>query len=566
MLRPVNRLILLVLIILSACSSCKNKHRNAVTKKDVVTDPAEMNERVKENTASVLSAAEKNEYRTADSVLLNFYAPAAQYYAGDDVMPVWSNKEQWTPGADSLMGFLSEAAYYGLYKNDYQYAHLLRIKSAPEKDSLKKTDAMFWANADVVMTNAFMNVLQDLKQGRLLPDSVLWKKDTSKYSSFFAANLTRIKNGESFAAVMESVQPQHEGYKTLRAGIKKFIDSMDTKTYTYVNFPYKDTAAFLKTLKKRFAESDIIVAADADSAAVSAAIKKYQQRAGITADGKPGPELVKRLNNNDRQNYNRIAVTLDRYKQLPEKMPEKYIWVNLPGFYLKVFAGDTLELESKVICGKPATPTPFLTSAITDIIIYPTWTVPTSIISKDMLPGLKKNPNYLARKGMYLLNNNGERINPESVNWAKYSKGIPYRIQQGSGDDNALGVIKFNFNNPFSVYLHDTNQRYLFKNAMRSLSHGCVRVQEWKELANIIVRNDSMMAKRTDTLRYNADSITNWVANKERHRIDVKNKYPLFIRYFTCESVKGAVKFYDDIYGDDKALVQKYFAGKQLSL
>jgi len=283
---------------------------------------------------------------------------------------------------------------------------------------------------------------------------------------------------------------------------------------------------------------------------------------GLVVDGKIGNAVVKKLNLTDRQKFRTIAVTLDKYKSLPEKMPEKYIWVNLPGYYLKVWDHDTLVFESKVICGKPATPTPLITSAISDIVIFPTWTVPTSIISKDMLPALKRNPGYLQRKGLYLLDKTGEHIDPFSVNWAKYSKGIPYRIQQGSGDDNALGVIKFNFNNPFSVYLHDTNQRYLFKNAVRCLSHGCVRVQEWQKLANYIVRNDSINAKITAPLKYNTDSISNWIANKERHTIDVKNKIPLFIRYFSCEGVNGSVMFYDDMYGDDRALAERYFGAK----
>jgi murein L,D-transpeptidase YcbB/YkuD len=163
---------------------------------------------------------------------------------------------------------------------------------------------------------------------------------------------------------------------------------------------------------------------------------------------------------------------------------------------------------------------------------------------------------------MYLLDNNGERVDPAGVNWAKYSKGIPFRIQQGSGDGNALGVIKFNFNNPFSVYLHDTNQRYLFKNGVRCLSHGCVRVQEWQKLSDYIIRNDSLMAKRGDTLKCNTDSVRNWITHKQRHTIEVKNRLPLFIRYFACEGVRGRIKFYDDIYGDDRALAQRYFAGK----
>lgn len=97
---------------------------------------------------------------------------------------------------------------------------------------------------------------------------------------------------------------------------------------------------------------------------------------------------------------------------------------------------------------------------------------------------------------------------------------------------------------------------------MRSLSHGCVRVQEWEKLAFYIIRNDSTKMPEGDTLAYNTDSITNWIANKERHRIPVKNKIPLFIRYFSCEGNNGSIKFYDDIYGEDKRLKEKYFAGK----
>jgi murein L,D-transpeptidase YcbB/YkuD len=197
-------------------------------------------------------------------------------------------------------------------------------------------------------------------------------------------------------------------------------------------------------------------------------------------------------------------------------------------------------------------------------VIFPTWTVPSSIIKKEMLPGLKKNSNYLARKGLQLYSNKGELVDPSTINWAKYSKGIPYKIQQGSGDDNALGVIKFNFNNPFDVYLHDTNQRYLFKNGMRALSHGCVRVQDWEKLAFYIARNDSLKNEKAggDTLKYNTDSITNWIDQKERHRIDIKYKIPLFIRYFSCEALNGAIKFYDDIYDEDKKMKDKFFGLK----
>jgi murein L,D-transpeptidase YcbB/YkuD len=344
---------------------------------------------------------------------------------------------------------------------------------------------------------------------------------------------------------------------------------MDRHTYTYVTYPYKkgdtkDSLYFIKTFQKRLSESGTFSFTNKlpDSSQLDEAVKKYQKQKGLKADGKISASLIRIMNTSDAERFKRIAITLDRYKQLPEVMPEKYIWVNLPGYYLWVIDHDTIALESKVICGKPETRTPVLNSAITDMVTYPTWTVPTSIIAKQYLPKLKNNPGYLAKLGLKLVNGKGENIDANNIDWNKYSKGIPYKVMQASGDNNALGIFKFNFNNPYAVYLHDTNQRYLFKNASRALSHGCVRVQQWEQLAFYIARNDSMNVRHPDSLRYNTDSIKNWITAKKNRRIDVKNKIPIFIRYFSCEGKDGKIKFYDDIYGEDKAMREKYFTDK----
>ncbi len=216
-------------------------------------------------------------------------------------------------------------------------------------------------------------------------------------------------------------------------------------------------------------------------------------------------------------------------------------------------------MESKVICGKPDTRTPLLNSEITDMVTYPTWTVPTSIIAKSYLPKLKNNPNYLNKIGLKLVNGKGEDVDPGNVNWSKYSKGIPFKVMQNSGDNNALGVMKFNFNNPFAVYLHDTNQRYLFGQLVRAMSHGCVRVQEWSRLSDYIMRNDRGTFSGNLPI---LDSVQSWLKKKQKHSIAVRNKFPLFIRYFTCEGQNGRLLFYDDIYGEDKWLRKTYFHGK----
>jgi murein L,D-transpeptidase YcbB/YkuD len=241
-------------------------------------------------------------------------------------------------------------------------------------------------------------------------------------------------------------------------------------------------------------------------------------------------------------------------------MPARYIWVNTSANYMEVIDSNNVKISSKVITGKSKTRTPLLTSLVSNIITYPQWVPPPSIVQKEILPAVKKNPGYLAKKGFSLLDKEGNEVDPYSVDWSKYSKGIPYRVVQGSGDANALGIIKFVFDNKYSVYLHDTNQRYLFSNAMRSLSHGCVRVQEWDKLAWYILRSDSVLAQGKGTVRI--DSVKSWLKNKQKKTVPLKNKVPVFIRYFTCEGQNGNLVFFDDVYGEDKYLRQRFFGDK----
>ena len=555
-------LIFTLLIFLFFLFSCKSKH--AATEIQIVATPEEMDTKVTENSKEVLQYALDNNGKINDSIKLSLSGIVDSFYRSNNYINIWSKNEKWEPLADSLYNFIEGSEAYGLFPSDYHLKDITAIRMLIEKDSLAKTDANVWTKAELMLSDAFMQISRHLKQGRLLPDSISLSADSTLTKDFFIKNLNTVFEKGSLTLLLNSLEPKHKGYIELKEGIKRFVDSMDRKIYTYVVYPYKDSLAFIKNISKRLMESKYLDPSikHVDSAALADAIKKFQKRKSIKADGKITAPVMRRLNASDVERFKRIAINIDRYKQLPEQLPEKYIWVNLPGYYMRVIDNDTIVFESKVIVGKPTTRTPTLNSEITDMVTYPKWTIPNSIIKKDILPAMKRNAGYLARKGFSLVDLKGDAVDPYSVNWAKYSKGIPYKVVQGSGDDNALGILKFNFDNPYSVYLHDTNQRYLFKNSERDLSHGCVRVQEWQKLAFYIAENDSIHQKPGAPPNYNADSIKTWLANKERKRIVVKNRIPLFIRYFTCEGKNGKVIFYDDMYSEDKSLREKYFSGK----
>lgn len=486
------------------------------------------------------------------------------YYASKAYGPLWSKDERWLPSAGSLLAYLDTCENDGLFKDDYQLTVLKYFRNPPGQDSLKARSASHWAKADILFTDAFVRLAQDLNQGRLQADNLSWKYRREKQAGFFSNYLKDVAAGNSMAKIIGQLQPSIKDYHALKNSLPAFLKTMDNTQYTYLQFPARDSIAFLKKLLQRLKESGVPAASvsNYDSLKLHAMLVKFQKDHRLKLTGKVNVALVNYLNNTDKEKFKRIAITLDKYKQLPPQMPEKYIWVNLPSYHLQVRDNDSLVMRSKVIIGKPTTPTPDISSEITNLVIYPTWTVPSGIISKEILPGLKKNTNYLARKGLQLYDARGDLVNAQSVNWARFTKGIPYFVRQSSGDNNALGVIKFNFNNPYAVYLHDTNQRYLFKNKSRSLSHGCVRVEDWKSLAHYIVKHDSTEAAKSGSSALSVDSIGSWISQKQKHTVPLKQRLPIFIRYMSCEVLNGNIIFHEDVYNKDKALREKYFALK----
>jgi L,D-transpeptidase YcbB len=542
--------------------SCNNKK----SEKDTIADtPAALNEKTSALLKKYVEKAAGNKVLSGDSLfVLKHPGLVQQVYREKAFKALWSKDENWLPAGDSLFTFIEQSKLYGLFPEDYFFQQLKETRNKFFADSLYKSDrkdALLWADADMMLTEAFFRIVSDIKIGRLPKDSVTLRKDSVLSNDFYYEQVNNMLQTGSVKKVIEPLEPSHNLYHRLKAGIKHFLDSADYREYSIVPYPEKNQVIFQKALQKRLYEGGYIAydSVAADSVTLANAVKKFQQQKGLTVDGKAGEGTVRMLNVNDREKFVRIAISLDKYKLLPASLPDKYIWVNVAANYLRVMEKGEEKLYSRVISGKPKTKTPLLNGAVSMLITYPQWVPPPSIVAKEILPAVKKNPGYLARKGFSLLDKDGNEVDPYTVDWSKYTKTAPYRIVQGSGDANALGIMKFHFDNKYSVYLHDTNQRYLFGNGMRWLSHGCVRVQEWKELAFYILRNDNLNSSGSNS---RIDSVNTWLIRKEKRNLSLKNKLPVFIRYITCEGKEGKIVFFDDIYGDDKYLRQNYFKGK----
>lgn len=535
--------------------------------KDMVEEPAQMNVRVTANISDMLSSLEEDA-KFDDSTVLSVYSSVKNYYDKQNDEAIWCSNEQLLPISDSLLSFIKDARLYGLFPNDYHYNVLTSIVKRFAADTAAvgdRRDAALWSKADILLTDAFFTISKHLSIGRLKPDSMFMRPDSVLTDDFYFAQIDQLKQGKPLSAIFQALEPTHAGYIELKHAVKIFLDSANLhKKFTYVSYPYTDSMLFVQSLTKRLQEEGLLswqLTEPADSTQLKAALIQLQQSKKLTVDGKFGVQVVRYLNNTDAEKFKRIAINLDRYKALPLQMPERYVWVNLPSYQLQLWDMDTMRFESRVVVGKPITRTPLLTSRISDLVVYPQWTIPNSIIMKEIVPALRKNPGYLAKKGYALMTWEGEEVDPYTIDWTKYKKGIPFRIVQGSGDDNALGIMKFNFPNTYSVYLHDTNQRYLFKNDKRSLSHGCVRVQEWEKLTYYIAALDSINYEQ-DATRMQSDSIRAWLSRKEKHVVKVKSKLPVYFRYFTAAGKNGKLVFFEDIYNEDKTAREAYFSQK----
>jgi L,D-transpeptidase YcbB len=225
---------------------------------------------------------------------------------------------------------------------------------------------------------------------------------------------------------------------------------------------------------------------------------------------------------------------------------EFVILVNVPSANLLLYNNGKIIFESKVIVGTRSTRTPLFVSNLTDVTIYPYWNVPKSIAVKELLPMIKKDINYLENNNFQILNTNGKVIDPYGVDWRNLTAAnFPYSIRQSTGCDNSLGLIKLNINHPNNIYLHDTPWKILFESAKRFYSHGCIRVEKAKDLAHIILKENSVAV---DTLKESE--------NTARHRpvvIKLNQDIPVLVLYNTTWfNADGTVRYYSDIYSKFK--------------
>jgi len=244
------------------------------------------------------------------------------------------------------------------------------------------------------------------------------------------------------------------------------------------------------------------------------------------------------LSINDTLKYNSVLIAMNYRKYFTLNHQAEYILVNLPETEAYYFQNNTMKMKMKTVIGKPEKPTPTLATYMTSIITFPYWNVPRSIAVKELLPKMQTKNDFLELSDIEVLNIKGEVINDSILNWNNYSdKNFPFLLRQSTGINNSMGVIKFEINNPFSIFLHSTSRQEVFSSNNRFLSHGCIRLEKPIELANAILNGTLNISELKTGRKHTKSKI-----------IKLTHKVPVFLIYNTLIIKEKKVIFLDDIY------------------
>jgi murein L,D-transpeptidase YcbB/YkuD len=500
--------------------------------------------------ADSLTPALKSVLATASSLTKNVRDAETlrAFYTERRQLAVWVHATGPKPAAQAVINLIAEAEREGLVPESYNLAALVSRERA--------SDAATLSELDVMLSEAVLRYARDMNHGRVAPEQFDrdWKIQERREDDLTV--LRTIATAPDPAAVLRALAPPHESYGRLRELLAEYREVAQAGGWPSIPVGpvVKPGAADerIPTVRLRLMISGDLPISDSEDQSlddsVSYALKRFQQRHGIPDDGSLGTRTVAALNVPADARVRQIIANMERWRFLPRQFEATRIMVNIPEAQFDLFEAGQPVLSMRTVVGAPDTPTPVMRSGVNSITVNPTWTLPTSIVNREVLPRLKKDPGYLVAQNIRILDAYPED-SPEAqgigIDWNRYRR-LPFSLRQMPGDNNALGRLKFNMPNPDDIYLHDTPSRQFFSRASRSLSHGCVRLEQPMRLAEYLLGKDGWSSER----------LANLTADGTTQIIMLRRPIPVYLLYWTTWIANdGSIQFRDDVYGRDSKLL-----------
>ncbi len=444
----------------------------------------------------------------------------------------WRNDEDFA----ALLNAIRSLSDHGLNPTDYHLASLQALQYEPEKRDRLATDAWFSAASHMVY-------------GKLNPVSVEPDWTAARRSIDLAVNLDRALTTHTVGSSLEALAPTQPGYKKMQAELRNLAAELEKPSTTIAAGPAirkGDSGPRIEALNARLSELsllDLDETAEGFSERTENAVKIFQKINHLDTDGIVGVVTITVLNRDKQHMLDQVRVNLERWRWLPDDLGSRHVRANIADYSLSTWENGKQQRTHAIIVGKPYRKTPVFSDQIEYLILNPWWETPPSIAKADKLPAFRKDPGAVNRLGFHVLDGNGNRVNPDTINWTTVSSSnFPYRLRQAPGEQNALGQIKIMFPNIHNVYIHDTPTRGLFAQQQRAFSSGCLRTQDPVALGAWLLSQPDWNRDRLDTI----------IKTGKETRINLTTPVAVHVLYSTVvPDPEGSIRYLHDVYARD---------------
>ena len=471
---------------------------------------------------------------------INYPSDIKEFYEGLNYQTAWIQKENKN-NCDIFLGLLRQSSSFCLRDSDYQYSFIEDFRRG-SIDLQNLNDSLL---AEMRITDAAIHFYRDIAYGNSKPVFGFYGLDYTPGCHHIPRLLATYISQNALQSLITRLSPVLPEISALTRKANGFLKIMADSNFNETRILSANVNAANKPLIQKLYQLGIIDSAYSTLPVniLKQKVKEAQRQFNLLADGILRSTILDELNVPLSERLWQLNLAVNYYRWLiclVQQQPA--IIVNIPATILRIYHNDTVTLEMRVIVGKKSTPTPTLASTVSEVILYPYWHVPYSIATRELLPSIKRNPGFIDAGNYQVLNNTGKIMDHYSINWnALSTRNFPYLIRQSTGCDNALGLLKLNFYNPFGVYLHDTPNKSLFTLNKRFFSHGCMRMEKPMELGHLVLKNNHVAI---DTLE-----LKGCLRNQSPINVEADEHMPVIVWYNPAGiDSTGRVVFYDDIY------------------
>ena len=474
-------------------------------------------------------------------------------YAARDFQPAWADSRR----VEALRGAVQTAELHGLEPADYRMAAIDRAAEALRTGATPSPDEQ--ARLDIALTDSLAQLLTHLQHGKTDPLRFYadWKISADDSVADLAAEMsTALQSGDIRGAVDRAL-PTYPPYQRLVKALAEYRAlqagaGWPTVTGGETIRPGESSPRVREVRARLRASGDFRgnLKSEVYDAELAEAVKRFQATHGLTADGALGKKTVAAMNVSIGERVDQIRVNLERMRWALHAMRGTFVVVDIAGYNVTFVRDDRVVWQARAQVGQPLRMTPVLRSRFTDIVLNPNWTVPPTVIEKDIIPAARKDPEIINKKGLKIYDPEHNELDPYAVEWGLYSgKNFPYRLRQDPGEANALGRIKFNFPNRHAVYMHDTPKKAYFERTERAFSSGCIRVDKPLELAELLL---------DDPKHWTQTQVVDAIGQGKTRTLLLKKPIPVLVLYWTVDvDEKGQVRFKPDVYDRDRLVLDE---------